>query len=275
VFYPFALALVGYMGYRAAQETDLSKVHYWPLAAGFAMAIIWWMSLALGWAYLIGRAPREAVASWSRTQVARYMPGGIWAVVARATTVPGRLRDKFTAVTAENVIVLLVSLAVGGLWASIHDWRWLPLVLLAAAPLLASRWLERRTKITRRGVRRTAATYAVGYIAYGVLGVLVQVAVSGVHDLSYLFYVAGVACVAWAVGLVVVFAPGGVGVREVVYVWMLSGLYPRVELQAAAVTTRLVTVLAELTVFALVSRPAALRRRRSPGDREPTPLDRA
>jgi uncharacterized membrane protein YbhN (UPF0104 family) len=53
----------------------------------------------------------------------------------------------------------------------------------------------------------------------------------------------------------VVFAPSGVGVRELVYVWMLSGLYPRAELTAAAVTSRLVTVLAELTVLAVVSRP--------------------
>jgi glycosyltransferase 2 family protein len=271
VFYPCALALVGYMAYRAARETDLSKLHYWPLAAAVGAAIIWWMSLALGWASLIGGAPWAAVASWSRTQVARYLPGGIWAVVARATTVQGRVRDKLTAVTAENVIVLLVALAVGGLWASVHDWRWLPLVLLVAAPLLASRWLEQRTKITRRGVRRTAATYAVGYLAYGVLGVLVQVAVSGVRDPTYPLYVAGAACVAWAVGLVVVFAPGGVGVRELVYIWMLSGLYPMVELEAAAVTMRLVTVLAEFTVFALVSRPAVLRPKRRPADQRAGP----
>jgi uncharacterized membrane protein YbhN (UPF0104 family) len=87
------------------------------------------------------------------------------------------------------------------------------------------------------------------------MGVLVQVAVSGLRDPIYPLYVAGAACVAWAVGLVVVFAPGGVGVRELVYVWMLSGLYPRAELQAAAVTSRLVTVCAELAVLALVSRP--------------------
>lgn len=255
VFYPCALALVAYMGYRAARQIDLSTLHYWPLVAAFGAALVWWLSLALGWASLIDDGdPRGAVASWCRTQVARYMPGGIWAVVARATTVRGRVRDKLTAVTAENVIVLLVSLAVGGVWASIHNWRWLPLVLLVAAPLLASRWLEKRTKISRRGVRRTAASYTVGYFAYGVLGVLVQIAVSGVRDPTYPLYVAGAACVAWAVGLVVVFAPGGVGVRELVYMWMLSGLYPKVELEAAAVTTRLVTVLAELVVLAAVWR---------------------
>lgn len=255
VFYPCALALVGYMGYRAARQTDLSQVHYWPLALAVGAALVWWVALALGWAWLVDDGdPRAAAASWCKTQVARYMPGGIWQLVARATTVHGRVRDKLTAVTAENVIVLLVSLAIGSLWSVVHDWRWAALAVVAAAPLLASRWLARHTKITVRSVRRTSASYALGYVAYGVVGVLVQVAVSGVQDPTYPLYVAGAACIAWAVGLVVVFAPGGVGVRELVYIWMLSGLYPRAELEAAAVTTRLVTVLAELAVLAAVWR---------------------
>lgn len=269
LFYPCALALVAYMGYQAARDTDFAHLHYWPLAFAYGAALIWWGCLALGWASLVGDAdPRPAIASWCRTQVARYLPGGIWAVVARATTVKGRVRDKLTTVVAENVLVLLISLAVGGAWASVHDWRWLPLTLLIAAPLLASQWLRRRTRITRRQVHRTAAAYVVGYVAYGVLNVLVQVAVSGLHSPTYPLYVAGASCVAWAVGLVVVFAPGGIGVRELVYVWMLTGLYPTDELRAAAVASRLVTVAAELTLLAATYRTA--RRKPAPAP-EPQP----
>jgi hypothetical protein len=267
VFYPCALALVAFMGWRAAREVDLAHVHYLPLVCGYLVALVWWVALAAGWAGLLddGR-PWRAMSAWCRTQVARYLPGGIWAVAARATTVKGRVRDKLTAVTVENVVVLLVSLAVGGMWASVHDWRWLPLTALVAAPLWGSRWLARRSRITRRGVRRAAGTYTVAYLAYGVMGVLVQVAVSGVRSPTYPLYVAGVSCVAWAVGLVVVFAPGGVGVREVVYVGLLSGLYPRAELEAGAVTSRLVTVAAEFTVLAFVS---VSRRVREPAQDPP------
>jgi glycosyltransferase involved in cell wall biosynthesis len=268
LFYPVALAVVAFMGYQAARAAHLSSLHYGPLLLAVAAAVGWWLCLALGWSFLAGEHGHpQAMASWCRTQVARYVPGGIWAVVARATTVSGRVRDKVTAVTAENVIVCLVSLAVGGAWAAVGDLRWLPLVLLLAAPLLLSRWLERRTRITRGRVRRTAATYAVGYVAYGVMGVLVQVAVSG-FDAQRLLYVAGASCLAWAVGLVVVIAPGGVGVREVVYVWLLSGLYPTGELEAAAVASRLVTVLAELAVLAVITRPGGRPQRDVPT--EPT-----
>ncbi|MEA2170569.1 MAG: hypothetical protein QOF76_3869, partial [Solirubrobacteraceae bacterium] len=78
--------------------------------------------------------------------------------------------------------------------------------------------------------------------------VLVQAAVSGWHDP---FAVAGAAGVAWGVGLVVIIAPGGIGVREVVYVGLLSFAFPKGDLAAGAVTMRLVTIGAELLVLAL------------------------
>lgn len=252
VFYPCALALVAFMGVEAARATKFSTLNWWPLAGGYLAALLWWGCLAFGWASLVGdRIKRDAVAAWCRTQVARYIPGGIWAVVARATTVEGRVREKFTAVTAESVLVLLGCLTVAGAWAAGYHPLWLLLSLLVVAPVLASGWLERRCRITRYRVHRTAGSYVVGFISYGVMSVLVQIAVSGLRAPAQLSYVAGAACVAWAIGLVVVFAPGGVGVREVVYVWLLGGLFSRPDLEAAAVTARLVTVLAELTALAL------------------------
>lgn len=264
VYYPLALGLVAYIGYQASRKIDLASIHYLPLAGSYAAALVWWLSLAFGWSALVTeRFTTGPVTAWCRTQVARYLPGGIWAPVARATTVPGRIRDKVAAVGAENVIVLCVALGVGALWATVHDVRWLPLVVVGFLPLLGSRWLARRTKVTRRAVVRTSLTFAFGYAAYGVSAVLAQIAVSGVREPTYPLYVAGAACVAWAVGLVVVFAPGGVGVRELVYVWILTGLYPTAELKGAAVASRLVSVLAELSVLAVVSRPRFPGRRLS------------
>lgn len=263
LYYPAALGLVAYMGYQAVTKVTLSQLHWWPLVAAYGVALLWWLSLAFGWSALITERYRWGpVGSWCRTQVARYLPGGFWAPAARATTVQGRIRDKVAAVFAENVVVLVVSLAIGALWVSVHDPRWVPLVVMALLPLALARWLARRTKVTQAGVVRAGTTYAVGYLAYGVTGVLTQIAVSGVQRPTYPLYLAGASCIAWAAGLVVVFAPGGVGIREVVYVWMLSGLYPSAELKGAAVASRLVTVFAELTVLAAVSVAGLAQRRR-------------
>lgn len=261
VYLPLALVLVGYIGYRASQRVDLAAIRVAPLLAAYAAALAWWVALATGWSTLITeRVSAGPVRAWCQTQVARYLPGGIWAPVARASTVHGRIRDKAASVAAENVTVLTTALGAAALWMTVHSPQWLPLVLMAGLPVLGSRWLERRTRVTRTGVVRTSGIYFAGFVAYGFASILTQVAVSGIRHPTYPLYVAGAACVAWAAGLVVVFAPGGVGVREVVYVWMLHGLYPRAQLQAAAVTSRLVTVLAELTVLAVMSAPLWQRR---------------
>lgn len=256
VYLPLALALVAYYGYRASQKVDLSTIRIWALAVGYLAALIWWVCLGLGWSTLVTeRVERAPFVAWCKTQVTRYLPGGIWAPLTRATTVKGRIRDKATAVVAENVIVLAAALGVGAVWATVHHPYLLPAAALILAPAAAAGWLERRSKVTKVGIVRTTGLYSVGYVTYGVSALLTQVAVSGVRTPTYPLYVAGAACLAWAVGLVVVFAPGGVGVREVVYVWLLRGLYPHAQLQAAAVTSRLITILAELTVLSVISMP--------------------
>jgi uncharacterized membrane protein YbhN (UPF0104 family) len=107
--------------------------------------------------------------------------------------------------------------------------------------------------VTPERARRGLGNYGVAFLAYAVHGVLVQLAVSGSVDV---LAVAGAACLAWAAGLVVVIAPSGIGVRELVYVELLAGTMPHAELAAAAVTMRLVMIAAELGVLLVAGRPA-------------------
>ena len=146
VYYPLALALVCLIAYQAARKLNFSHVHYWALGLSYVAALVWWLALAFGWSALLGSDQRaEQAAVWCKTQVARYLPGGIWAPVARATTVHGRVRDKVAAVGAENVIVLCVAIGVGAAWATVHNPFWIPAILIMLLPLAGSRWLERRT----------------------------------------------------------------------------------------------------------------------------------
>jgi len=87
-----------------------------------------------------------------------------------------------------------------------------------------------------------------------VCAVMVQAAVSGWHDW---LAVAGAAAVAWGAGLIVVLAPGGVGVREVTYVGLAAGAAPHADLVAAAVTMRLLTIVVETAVLIVAGRPGA------------------
>jgi glycosyltransferase 2 family protein len=264
VYYPAAIALVAWMGVDAARGLE-QQVNWVAVAGCLVAALVWWLTQAYSWANLVSeRFDHDQVGRWCRTQVTRYLPGGIWAPLARSTLVHGRVRDKLAAVSAEGLIQLCLALAVGGLWMIIRQPRFLPLAVLGVVPLALAGWLQRRTKVSRRGIVRASAVAAVGWVAYGVSAVLAQVAITGVVDDIYPLYVAGAACVAWAVGLVAVFAPSGVGVREVVYVWFLSSLYPRADLQGASVLQRLVTIAAELAVLIAIGLPWVRRRMEEP-----------
>ena len=94
VYYPFALALVAWFAYQATRKIDVGDLRWGPLAGSYLAALVWWCSLALGWSALVADGFEAGwFASWCRTQVARYLPGGFWAPLARATTVRGRVRD--------------------------------------------------------------------------------------------------------------------------------------------------------------------------------------
>ncbi len=202
------------------------------------------MLLARGWALLMrGRWVLHDAAVWCRTQALRYLPGGFWAPASRLAVAEGGLPDRLRTVAAENVGALVAGLAIGGVClAAGGRWAWAPLVLVVVLPTLLV-----RVNLLPSGSPATVPTYVGAFAAYAVAAILAQAAVSGFDDA---LLVAGAACLAWAVGLVVVIAPSGLGVREVVYVGLLSGVLGAGEPAAGAVVLRLVTIGAELLVLA-------------------------
>ena len=249
-----AVAIVTAIAVRAGQDVDVTRLAWWPLPLALLAAVAWWLLLARGWAVLVaGRPAGDDVRVWCRTQTLRYLPGGVWAPASRVAVVRGGALDRLSTVAAENVIALCAALALGGVaLAASGAPVWLTLILAPAIPALAGRALVGRTRLDPGRTRHATLTYLAAFAAYALAAVLVQAAVSG-WDRP--LAVAGGAAVAWAAGLVVVFAPGGVGVRELAYVGLLSGTLPAGELAAAAVTLRIVTIAAELAVLLVAGRP--------------------
>ena len=252
--YVGALAIVAAVAVQAGDELDPARVDLWPLPFALVLVAIWWLLLAAGWGLLVaGSVRREDIGSWCRTQALRYLPGGLWAPASRVVIVRGGWLDKLATVAAENVTALCAALALGGAALAMGGRTpWSALVLVLAVPAVASRFLAARTRVAPdRAVPATAA-YLAAFAAYALAAVLVQGAVSGFDDP---FAVAGAALVAWGVGLVVVIAPGGVGVREAAYVALLAGTVGDADLAAAALTLRVITVFAEVAVLLVAARP--------------------
>jgi len=250
-----AVALVAAMGVVAVRSVSFGDLTWWLLAPALAGALVWWALLARSWAILAsGRANRRDIAMWCRTQPLRYLPGGIWAPTSRVVLVGGSAVDRLATVTAENVVSLCAALAVGGAaLAAGGRLAWAPLVVAVAVPAAAAGLGVGRTRLEPGRVRAATVTGVVAFGGYVAAAVVVQVAVSGPHEP---LLVAGAAGIAWAAGLVVVFAPGGLGAREAAYVALLAPSFARADLLAAAVVMRATTIAAELLVLLAVGRGA-------------------
>jgi hypothetical protein len=184
--------------------------------------------------------------------------------VSRATIVEGKLIDRLATVGAENVVALTTALAVGAiaLTASGRP-AYLPGVLLLAAPPVAGHFLRSRTTLQPDRVTNATANDLAAFTLYAASAVATQAAVSGLH---HPLQIAGAAAVAWGAGLVVIVAPGGIGIREIVYVGLMGSTFPSGDLALGAVATRLVMIVAELGVLlAVTASPRTRPARPSPG----------
>jgi glycosyltransferase 2 family protein len=253
--FSLAVGLVVAMGVVAARDVPFASLTWWLLVPALAATLVWWTLLARGWAILAaGRTTRHDMGMWCRTQVLRYLPGGIWAPTSRVVLVGGTAVDRLATVAAENVVSLCAALALGGVALALSDNPlWAALAIAPVVPVVATRLSTGRTRLDRARLFRATGNALAAFAGYVVGAVLVQAAVSG--GLHRPLLVAGAAAIAWAAGLVVVFTPSGLGARELAYVALLGSSFAHADLAAAAVVMRAVTIVAELAILVTVGRP--------------------
>jgi hypothetical protein len=254
--FALAVALVVVMGVIAVRDVRFESLTWGLLVPALAATAVWWILLARGWSILAaGRTTRADMGMWCRTQVLRYLPGGIWAPTSRVALVGGTPLDRLATVAAENVVSLCAALALGGVaMAASGRPAWAALVLVLLVPAAGTRLARGRTRLDAARTRRATLNGLAAFSCYLVAAVLVQAAVSGLHDP---LLIAGAAGISWAVGLVVVITPGGLGARELAYAGLLAPTFPHPQLAAAAIVLRALTIAAELAVLVTVGRPAA------------------
>lgn len=276
VGYLIGLALVAWVARTAAEGVSFAHLHPVDLVIAVAIACLYWLSMGRGWAALTGERSVPAMATWSRSQILRYIPGGIWAPAARGATVSGRKRDKLATVVVEDSAQLAVAAAIGGValaGGGASPW-WALFAGAAIGPVAVVEWGPRLLRATRRAAapdlptRRVATAcgwYAVAFSSFAVASLFAQAAMGpGPGAVE----VAGAALIAWCVGLIVIFAPSGLGPREATYVALLAGLAPSAQVAAGALVARLCLVLAEVAVLLAIGhrKGVAIARSPRPGD---------
>jgi len=205
-------------------------------------------------------------------QLGKYVPGSVWAFLAQVELARDRAVPRYRAAAA-TVLAITVTLTVNLLVAAVllpiaaqeaaRRWWWVlaaaPLLLLFTHPRLVTWVLHgvlRRIGRVRTDVdaeldrvsgRGMAAAVGWSLLSWLPLGAHVWLLVAGVGGGwdSWAAATGGYA-LAWTLGLLVVFAPAGLGVREAVLVTALAPLLDTGAALVVAALSRLVMTVADL-----------------------------
>lgn len=213
-------------------------------------AMVWWRIL-LGLGHRLPIAPTVRV--WSTSELARYVPGSVLQFVGRVYLIkPYGVGGSVcsTSQILELTIFLLANILVAVSCLFYFGWRnlegtarmWLfivaaliPLLLLILNPKFFYPVINRilakigkqsiGTKLRRRNLTALASWTILGLLWQSLAVWLIT------QDLIHLpiqkwWVVAGSYCLAWCVGFLAFWAPGGIGVREFIFVTAMSVALP-------------------------------------------------
>jgi uncharacterized membrane protein YbhN (UPF0104 family) len=262
------LAAIVFIALRArslwhGSHIELGRVNWPAMVGAFMLAAAGTAAGGLIWLAILESLGVRTRLRWVwiyfQAQLGKYIPGSVWqyagrAAAARSSGIP--VRPVGVSLPVEFVAS---GLAAGSMAGFLLGWWGAAIVGAAAVFLVAGRRLARRGRpVVRATVLATVLNLPTWLLlggsfwlcAHGLLGV-------PEHDIA--FY-AGAFAVAWLAGLVAIYAPGGIGVREAVLVALLSGRIGAADALVIAAASRLIFILVDALLAGIAS--AALRRGR-------------
>ena len=237
--------------------------------ATYVMQIESWRRILAGWGQ---RLPfRPAARAWSLANLGRYVPGKVWSV-AGLVVLAERAGVQRGPAAASAFVIQAVSLGSGVAVVAAATPRSAPPARLALAGVIAvatiavlvwrptARWLSRLVS----EARALEPLHLPAVLAAGVLTVLTWVTYGAAFWMLARGLIPGAALpvptaigaftLGYIVGLLALFAPGGVGVRELVLVGMVTPFLGSGGAVAVSLASRVLLTLTEATA-ALVTFP--------------------
>ncbi len=214
------------------------------------------------------------------SQLAKYLPGGVWVFPSRvillrdsgvsASSASLGLMYESIAMVISSALVAFPALAVVPAAQLIHPgWVWgvgLGSVLGILAVLFSPEWLQKITptlfrrlnflesmaKIPKRlrvvNISLSTGIYTLMWISTGISFYMLILALGGDTDLDFYIPV-GIFALAWLVGFLSVFNPGGIGLREAAILLFLGNWLPESQLVLLALLSRVAWSLVEVLYF--------------------------
>jgi glycosyltransferase 2 family protein len=293
----FVAVAVGLAAYALATEwtgvrTALAHIGLLRILAAFVGVLIATVATMQVWRVLIAAlgSPLPARASARILflgQLGKYLPGSIWPVLAQMELASEHQVPRHRSASASVLTMLLallsgllVALATLPFVARAAPYRWVflvtPVLLVCLHPKLLNRLLGWLLRLARRpaleqplsgpAIAGALVWSLVSWLGYGLQIWLLVTRLGAPYGRGALLAIGGFAF-AWCVGFVVVFAPAGAGVREVLLIAILGPVVGVAGATAVALVSRVLTTLSDLLTAAAAV--AWSRRSRSgPGQAE-------
>jgi uncharacterized membrane protein YbhN (UPF0104 family) len=277
----FVAVTVGLGGYAVAREwtgvrAALASLGLLTVAAALASVLIALLATMQVWRLLLAALgsplpARAAARIMFVGQLGKYLPGSIWPVLAQmemghAHQVPRRRS------ASASVLTMLLSLLTGLLIALValpfvagstpYLWAFLaaPVLLVFLHPKVLNSVLSRLLRLARRpaleepltgrAIAGASAWAVASWLFYGLQIWLLATRLGAPDGRGALLAIGGFAF-AWSVGFVVVFAPAGAGVRDLLLIAMLGPVLSVASATAVALVSRVLMTIADLLTAAV------------------------
>jgi hypothetical protein len=280
----FVLVAVGLACYAVAAHwpairTALGELGFWPLAAGMLSVLAALATTVQMWRLLLASMgsplPLKAAARIMLVgQIGKYLPGSIWPVLAQMELGRDYHVPRSRSASA-SVLVMLLTLIAGLLTALVTlpfaagamPYRWAllatPLLLVLLYPPVLNAvigWLLRLARqspleqpLTGGALVRAMGWSFATWICYGLQIWILATRLGAPAGKTALIAIGGFAF-AWSVGFIVVFAPAGAGVRDVLLLVLLGSVLRTADAAAVVLVSRVLTTAADLLSAAVAAR---------------------
>lgn len=212
------------------------------ICAALVSAFIW--VIILRWLGIRARATLAGV--FLQAQLGKYLPGALWQYAGRGAL--ARARGVPLRVVARSLLVEFLASTLAGAAFTFLLLGWWGM-LGAAAAVCAARLVGTRVRSEWAMARVSAeATLLYAVASWPLIGVSFWMTARAFVHVSVrdMAVYAGAFAVAWIVGLVAIYAPGGLGVREAVLVALLHGRLGSADALVVAAASRGIFTVADL-----------------------------
>lgn len=280
----FVAAAVSLAGYALAGDWDpirraLGNLGWWPVAGALACVLIAYAITVQVWRLLLASLgsplPYRAAAKVLLVgQIGKYVPGSVWPVLAsmelgKAHQVP-RSRSASASVLQMLLAVitgLITALVTLPFVAGSVPYRWallaVPLLVAMLYPRVLNAIIGRLLRLARQPPLDGQLTFAAltramawcfgSWICYG-LQIWILATRLGAPPGKTMVVALGAFAFAWSVGFVVVFAPAGAGIRDVLLLVSLGPVLRTADGAVVVLVSRGLTTIADLVSAAVAAR---------------------